>query len=257
MAEPLLFVFDFDGTLVNSMRAHSRLGTDVIVKYFGIPKSKALEGYLATVGKPFGTQLQEIFPAVSEDLRARCAAEYHSRKQKEVYGNTGLFRDVKRTLETLRQQGHQLFVASSTEQNIVSRQLERLGIREHFSEVFGPEQGSKQTIVQRLLGEYPIGRVVFVGDAKTDVQLSKISTRIVTVGRAGKRISGLRRTPYLYAQGAQVVLKDLTALAQLNFERVAANRHRTERIVRRNKTKNPYPMRRVIPKRHAQTRYRL
>ena len=257
MAEPLLYVFDFDGTLVNSMNAHSRLGTDVIVKYFGIPQSKALEGYLATTGKPFGTQLQEIFPTVSEDLRARCAAEYHSRKQKEVYENTGLFRDVKRTLEALHQQGHHLFVASSTEQNLVSRQLERLGIREHFSDVFGPERGSKQTIVQRLLRTYPNSRIVFVGDAKTDVQLSKFSPRIITVGRAGKRISGLRRTPYLYAQGAQVVLKDLTALAKLNFDKVEENRQRNQRAIRRNKTKNPYPLRRVIPKPHAQSRYKL
>jgi beta-phosphoglucomutase-like phosphatase (HAD superfamily) len=55
-------MWDFDGTLVDTMPSHTKLASEVINKHFGLPKEKAKQEYLKTTGSPFDIQLKMIFP---------------------------------------------------------------------------------------------------------------------------------------------------------------------------------------------------
>lgn len=81
-----LILFDFDGTLVDTMPAHSKLAAEVINKYFGINKKLAYKKYIETSGLPFEKQLEIIFPSKKhKQKREKCAKEYVNRKVVDVY----------------------------------------------------------------------------------------------------------------------------------------------------------------------------
>ena len=127
-------IFDFDGTLVDSMFIWDSIGED----------------YLRTLGKEPHEDLREAFmPLTLEE-----AAEYY----REHYGVTlsvkeivdgvndmveGIYRTkvtlkpgIKEYLHWRKENGVKMCVATVTDRYLVEETLERLGIRHHFSEIF-------------------------------------------------------------------------------------------------------------------------
>ena len=45
-----LIVFDFDGTLVDTMEAYAEKASELIEKFYGVPREKARKMYLETSG---------------------------------------------------------------------------------------------------------------------------------------------------------------------------------------------------------------
>ena len=58
----VVVMWDWDGTLVDTMPSQAKLASQVINKYFSLSKKKARQEYLKTTGFPFDIQLKMIFP---------------------------------------------------------------------------------------------------------------------------------------------------------------------------------------------------
>ena len=75
-----IILWDWDGTLADTMPAHADLAAKCIQKHFGINFQNAREEYLNTSGIPFDYQLKKIFPNTEESKIDSCAEEYHREK---------------------------------------------------------------------------------------------------------------------------------------------------------------------------------
>lgn len=127
-------IFDFDGTLVDSMFIWETFGED----------------YLRSLGKEPKENLREAFATFTLEQ----AAEYYRQNYgvtlsvEEIVSNVNeivlqsyrtkvrLKSGVAKLLEKLKNQGVNMCVATVTDRFVVEEVLERLGVRKYFSEIF-------------------------------------------------------------------------------------------------------------------------
>ncbi|GEM_PF-2000026 len=172
MKKKIIVLWDFDGTLVETMKDHVKLATQVISKHFKLSKKKAKEKYLETSGLPFAKQLEIIFPQENfKKLRQKCAKEYQKRKIKEVYGKIKSRRYSKEILEETKKETIKQFILSGTEEKIVKNWLKKEKIK--GIEVLGKEKGTKKDHFQFLFRKFNRANHFFilVSDSPKDMEL--------------------------------------------------------------------------------------
>jgi len=133
-----LCVFDFDGTLVDSMGGLADLAASLIEVHHEIDKKEARKKYLESSGLPFHQQLEKIFPKHS--LNKKVAEEFEAQK-KEQYLNQVLFEETRPTLQELKANGIRVAVSSNNFQKLVEEYVKKhvleldlvLGFREGFA----------------------------------------------------------------------------------------------------------------------------
>lgn len=165
--EQIALVFDFDGTIVDSMNAFADIAAEVMPKRLPIDAAAAREKYFETSGLPFFQQLEAIFPG---DPANRETAEEYERLKLEGYFDEPLFDGVHDTLAALRKSGVKAIVSSNNFQHLVDRFVEMKGMR--FDMVLGFRDGFAKGAdhfrhIERELG-IPRERITFVGDSLKD-----------------------------------------------------------------------------------------
>jgi phosphoglycolate phosphatase-like HAD superfamily hydrolase len=110
LALPKVLLCDLDGTLIDSMPALADLATDVIEARYGTPRILARELYLATCGRPFIQQLEEIFPGDARNPDA--SADFEGRKPARC-GGVRMSAETRRALEQMRALGVRIAVSSN------------------------------------------------------------------------------------------------------------------------------------------------
>jgi phosphoglycolate phosphatase-like HAD superfamily hydrolase len=166
-------VFDFDGTLVNSMVKFSSIASRLIADSYDLPIGESFELYMDTVGLSFLEQLEEIFP---EDPKNEKVADDFLVKQLQVYDVVELHDGVKVELDLLTKCDIPWGVCSSSPNVLVARTLKRLGLTPELTT--GRGHGSK--ITQLWLFEND-GYTHFIGDAPRDGVLA-LDTSLTFVG---------------------------------------------------------------------------
>lgn len=210
-----VFMFDFDGCILDTMKKHGLLAADVMHRYFGMPKQQAVVCYHETTGIPFPKQLDVIFPNEPEAKRQACAQEYAKRKIEEVFNKAKPFQDVRPTFEQLHKRGEILVISSSTEAEMIQRLLQKFGLSRFVNHVFGFHEGTKLNHIDIIQQRYNPQTIVFVGDSGSDVKLNQHRANVVTVGRAGPRTSGMLSPKQLNEAGANIALHSLLMLTQV------------------------------------------
>ena len=160
-------VFDFDGTLVNSMEAFADIAARVMPKYLPIDSKTARKSYLETSGIPFLEQLEVIFPKNPANEKT---AEEFERIKLESYYEEPLFDDAKETIEHLKKTGAKVVVSSNNFQELVDKFVGQTGI--NFDMVLGFKEnfakGSDHFAhIERTLGVNKTD-ITFVGDSIKD-----------------------------------------------------------------------------------------
>jgi phosphoglycolate phosphatase-like HAD superfamily hydrolase len=166
---PQLFVFDFDGTLVDTMQGFADIAADVMAKTHGVEFGWAREQYLDTSGVPFFQQLERIFPTHHQNTGA--AAEFEERKL-EGFFSERFDDDVRSTLTELQAAGFGVAVSSNNFQHLLDEFVAResisfsivLGARENFFK--GKDHFQH---IEKQLGVGP-HEIIFVGDSLMDAQ---------------------------------------------------------------------------------------
>ena len=160
-------VFDFDGTLVDTMQSFADTAASVMAERYSVHFAWARRRYLETSGIPFAQQLDVIFPRDARNAEA--AAEFEDRKLQSFFQES-FDADVTDAIETLRGEGYAVVISSNNFQHLLDQFVARegvvfdavLGCRENF---YKGHQHFRH--IEEMLGVRR-DEIVFVGDSLLD-----------------------------------------------------------------------------------------
>jgi phosphoglycolate phosphatase-like HAD superfamily hydrolase len=177
-------VFDFDGTLADSMPFLESIGVEMMMKYFGISKEEATSRYRLTTGLPYEQQVKTNFP---EDIRNDQAIEEFEHLKIERIFEQKLFQDAETTVKEILGMGIDVFVSSSTFQPTVEEYFKRLGMLNLFRAILGYrpgfEKGADHFMHIHKTYKIPFDKMVFVGDSLKDYERSKEFCKFIALSR--------------------------------------------------------------------------
>ena len=174
--------FDLDGTLTDSGEGIINCAT-LALEHFGLPVPSR-EEMRVFVGPPLDQTFIRF--GVPADKAQEAIAVFRSR-----YTTVGIFENhpypgVCQMLQTLKAQGHRLFVATSKPEVMANKVLEHFGLAEFFEQVVGAtldgSRSHKEDVITYLLGlTGDVGQTLMVGDTAFDVIGAK-AHGICTIG---------------------------------------------------------------------------
>lgn len=176
-------VFDFDGTIVNSMDAFADIAARVMPRHLPIDARTARKRYLETSGIPFFEQLEVMFPG--HPANPKVAAEFEEIKV-EDYFSRPVYDDAKETLDHLRKSGVKVAVSSNNFQELVDRFVDRAGIEFDIVLGFRPDFAKGEAHFAHIMRETGCSpeEIAFVGDSLKDGERAKDSG-IDFIGKEG------------------------------------------------------------------------
>jgi phosphoglycolate phosphatase len=179
----MTYIFDFDGTIVDSMEEFADIAAMVMPKYYPVGTKKARRLYMETSGIPFFEQLHQLFP---KNPANDAAASEFERIKLESYYDKKAFDDVPETMAFLKSKGIRTVVSSNNFQGLVDTLVARLGIE--FDLVLGFRPGFAKgrdhfAFIERKFAAHR-DSMVFVGDSLKDGERAK-GFGIRFIGKAG------------------------------------------------------------------------
>jgi len=175
-------IFDFDGTLANSMPFLAKIGVEVMMRFYGISEEEAAERYKSTTGLPYEHQIKLNFP--DHESNDEAIEVFEKMKIEQIFEQE-LFTESEETLRRLKRKGFMLFVSSSTFQTTITEYFNRLGMLGYFTEILGYrpgfEKGAHHFNHIHDCYEIPLQDVVFIGDSLKDFERSKNQTQFVAL----------------------------------------------------------------------------
>jgi len=168
-------IFDFDGTLANTMPFLSDLAVGLITDSYDISDAEARRKYLETTGMDFGSQIEEIFPGHANNVAVVAAME--TGKGERILEHP-LFDEVVSVLRFFEERGVKRFVCSSTQETLVREHTKLAGIDHLLTGCFGYGPGfAKGQQIEYILRQHNLRpeEVIFVGDSLLDYEFVKDS----------------------------------------------------------------------------------
>ncbi|MGY5873537.1 MAG: HAD hydrolase-like protein [Candidatus Thorarchaeota archaeon] len=167
-------IFDFDGTLADSMPFLEHIGVEMMMKYFEIQKEDATHRYISTTGLPYEQQVKMNFPDHPE---CDAAIEEFEKLKKDRIFDQQLFEDTEDTVRELNEMGFDVFVSSSTFQPTIEEYFRRSGLLDLFRGILGYRPGFEKGAdhFNHIQSEYHVkfGDMLFVGDSLKDYERSQ------------------------------------------------------------------------------------
>ncbi|MCK4279406.1 MAG: HAD family hydrolase [Candidatus Thorarchaeota archaeon] len=173
-------IFDFDGTLADSMPFLANIGIQIMMKHYDVNRDEAAERYKSTTGLPYEHQIALNFPSYEQNGRA--IEEFEKLKIERIFEQR-LFPDVVETLTKLNEMHISVFVSSSTYQPIIAEYFAKRKLSTCFAEVVGYRPGFEKGKhhFEHIKTEHGIqlSDSLFVGDSLKDYERSKGYCRFV------------------------------------------------------------------------------
>lgn len=167
-------IFDFDGTIADSMPFLESIGVEMMMKYFSVSKEDATNRYRSTTGLPYEQQVKLNFPDHPKCEEA--IEEFEQLKIDRIFDQQ-LFDDTEQTVRKLNEMGFDLFVSSSTFQPTIEEYFRRLGLLDQFRGILGYRPGFEKGAdhFKHIHSEYNIefDEMLFVGDSLKDYERSQ------------------------------------------------------------------------------------
>jgi phosphoglycolate phosphatase-like HAD superfamily hydrolase/phosphatidylglycerophosphate synthase/GTP:adenosylcobinamide-phosphate guanylyltransferase len=199
-------VFDFDATIADSMNFLTELAVGLMVDELGLTRPEATDGYLATTGADFDTQLAELLPGLAA---ATPIAQRFEAARTTWMPQCKMFPDVLPALDRLKSAGIPVSVCSSTSRRLVHDFCERHDLLRRLISAEGWTPGhNKATQLARAVGGtgFRAEEVVFVGDSRRDADIARmVGTRFVGLVRKG--------SPDVFEGSGEHVVGSLLSLA--------------------------------------------
>lgn len=160
-------IFDFDGTIVDSMSFLTEQAAELLVERYGMDLGKARRAYIDTTGLPFVKQMELIFPG---DARNESTVSTYEERKRESLFDFDLFPDAPVALERIRRQGIKVCVSSGNYEDVIAEIVRFKGLQ--FDLVMGFRPGFQKGLdhfrfAMETFGTAP-EQVVFVGDSRKD-----------------------------------------------------------------------------------------
>jgi phosphoglycolate phosphatase-like HAD superfamily hydrolase len=184
IATPKVCVFDFDGTLVDSMGGFADIAAEVIEKNYGIPFETGRRRYLETSGIPFFQQLEIICP--QGKYNSDCAAEFESRKL-EGFFEAAPEAETLEGLKILQRNSIKLVVSSNNFQDNVDAYLRKHPMPMDLALGFdnnGLEKGKPHFMMVQSKFKVQPEEMLFCGDSLEDGQRA-LKCQVPFIGKLG------------------------------------------------------------------------
>lgn len=194
--QPKAVVFDFDGTLVDTMGDFADIASRVISKLYDVDPSSARKMYLETSGLPFFQQLEILFPDNKKNKQA--SKEFETNKLINFFSNK-IPEDVKKTAKYLQSRGIYVVVSSNNFQHLVRKFIRQtkdvkfdlvLGCKKNFF------KGKDHFNYIKKYFDLSEKEILFVGDSLKDAERA-IQSGVSFIGKLGtfKRIDFEKKYP--------------------------------------------------------------
>ncbi len=170
-----LVVFDWDGTLVDSVETIVRAKAILAKKYHVAEPTRAQ--VCSILGLNFDLAMRRSFPDLDPKRLKQLSQDYHELMQSEAY-HAPLFDGAKQMLLSLKDLGLKLAIATSKVRGEFISELQTVGLVDQFDlMVCGGEQGDKPhpQKLTYLLQHFRVSNTeaLMVGDTTTDIQFAK------------------------------------------------------------------------------------
>ena len=165
-------VFDFDGTLIDSMMSFADTAAVVMERFFGLDLDVGKRRYLETSGSPFRHQLEEMFPG---DRRNDESAEVFESRKMAAITPESFFPETREVIETLRGGGVLVAVSSNNFAENVKRLLHEGDIPVDMMLSYHPGFHKGEPHFSMILKRWQLKRsdILYIGDSIKDARWSK------------------------------------------------------------------------------------
>ncbi len=212
-----VIVFDWDGTLIESLPLKIKNAGRLFAETFGVAAENVEAAYRVHSGIP----RRQLFDAICADngLLALTDEQYEplsaafTARNQEAVSKVQVEPVVTQTLAALSEMGLPLFISTSAAPDEVQSVAKSLKLAEFFTEILGSQGDfTKGPVhVEHIRQQFPVERqkIWFVGDEPSDVRLGK-AAGVRTVAKLG---SHPRKR--LAAAGPDVIIETLIELIPL------------------------------------------
>lgn len=205
-----LIIFDWDGTLVDSIGAITAC-TEAALGDLGI-QSPGQVAIRSAIGLGLDETVRRFLPDFEVEARVTLVERYRFHWFDRFGLGSPLFTGVPELLSELRAGGYQLAVATAKGRRGLHNDLDRLAVKAHFDATRTAEETRSKPdpmMVEELLEELGIGRerALMVGDSVWDLEMAR-NARVGAIGVS----SGAEVVANLEACDPLVVLDSVRAL---------------------------------------------
>jgi FMN phosphatase YigB (HAD superfamily) len=205
----IVFMFDFDATLADTLGPQSKMAGKLINKHFNLPMDQAKKIYFDKKDKPFENKLEEMFPNEPKEKIKACADEYFAQKGK-LLDEVKLFPDTEKTLLKLKE--HTRVVSSNNKEEVIRKVLRDRRVLDCFADVYGRETGKRKEHIEKVRKEFKPKLIVYVSDSALDMSLADYD--VLMVGRAGDFDKGQTTVDRLVRGGADLATADMARITR-------------------------------------------
>jgi len=132
-----LIIFDFDGTIVDSMWAWDELGFNTLTEK-GLPIIPDYKSFIRTMSVPhFSEYLTRLYPDVFKD---NLLSEWHKTMRYNYENKIAFKKGAREYLEYLKKKGYTLYLASATHDFLIDAALKHFGLQDFFDFVITENQ---------------------------------------------------------------------------------------------------------------------
>lgn len=213
-------VFDFDGTIADTMPVYFHLSSQIIEKEYGLSGQEFEEFSTLYTGIP----IDELFAKFL--ISKNRPTDRVSGQIKEFFEVANamdfpLFDGAKETIEKIYDKGIKLFISTGSQTEKTKERLDRAGLLKYFSLVYGSseiEKGPKHIEDFADFAGFSLedfsNQAFFIGDGPGDMKLAK-SCKMNAVG-----VAHTFEKEYLIQSGADLVLDRIIDLVELDFGKI-------------------------------------
>lgn len=204
------FIFDFDGTLIDTMDTYADIASNVINHFHPeINIDEARKKYLETSGLPFFQQLDLILPL---DRTNSVKANIFERKKKKHFFDHQFSDKVIETINSLKKRGDFVCISSNNNHELIEDFILKSNLKFDivlgFKQNFAKGEDHFNFIMNKL--KLKKNEIVFVGDSLEDAKKA-IDFKILFVGICGT----FKKNDFLNLKNDFKIIESITEI--LNF----------------------------------------
>jgi len=161
--------FDFDGTLADTMPGLADLATELISSFFKLPKDLSKSMYLSTIGRPFETQIEMLFPEEDVDRKKLVINLFNNERVVSIYNDdTKEMPYASMVVRVLKNNNIPMYLCSSTPSHVFGS-----FVKKYFQDSFSSIKGQSKTEQLQRIKNFHHENIYFVGDAPYDREVAE------------------------------------------------------------------------------------